>query len=699
MDFKGLFARRFLSNVRGDVFGGLTAGIVALPLALGFGVASGVANGPAAGLYGAIALGILASIFGGTPSQISGPTGPMTVVCAAMVPAMAAAGRPDLIFTAVALAGVFQVLFGVLRIGRYVNYIPYPVISGFMTGIGVIIIFLQAPHLLGQPAEKSPLDAVLNVPEYLASDNTEGGPEVRVSSWWLDDHDREQRVAGLAVELVRLEGEGEEAQATTVRRGESSRGGGLVFEGLTAGRYQLRVQGGPHRGESPAFDVTAGHRTRVRLDVEATVTQHTPLERAEAHRTIHVGPDAGQATLLEVDALRFTVRRPPSFLALGLALLTVAIIYLAPRVTRAVPGTLVALLGVSGLAALLPWSVPEIGAIPAGLPSILPPSFDRAALELVLVPAIVLGALGSLDTLLTSIVADQITRTRHHSDQELFGQGIGNLACGLLGGLPGAGATMRTVVNVRSGGRSHLSGVVAGGLLLAVLLGLGPLASRIPLSVLAGILLTVGIGIIDWKGLRHLPRVPRGDAVVMLVVLALTVFVDLMWAVGVGMVLASLILVKRLSDLDPATHSPLEDLGLHQAGLDPDGLPERAREGVYVASVHGSLFFGNAGPLQRELGGLDVRALIIRLHEARFLDQSGAYALADLVRDLQERRIDVFLSELHEEPARVLRGLHVAPGVVPADHVLTTLSEAVEAAAAAIAARTAEETASGAERG
>ncbi len=302
--------------------------------------------------------------------------------------------------------------------------------------------------------------------------------------------------------------------------------------------------------------------------------------------------------------------------------------------------------------------------------------------QIILIPAIMLALVGSIDSLLTSLVADAVTKTRHDSERELMGQGIGNIVAGLVGGLPGAGATMRTVVNVRSGGQTHLSGVVHSVLLLAILLALGPLASQIPMAVLAGILITVGIGIVDTKGLSHVRRAPRGDASVMIAVFGLTVFVDLMWAVAVGMVMASMILLKRLSDIDPATHSPLVDIASHRPWIPDLEVPEEVLEGIYVVEVHGSLFFGNAGPLQRKLGGMaHARAIVLHMGDVRYLDQSGAYAIADLVSDLRNADTETYIAQLHEEPRDLLAALGVAPGTIPEELIFASAEEAVRAAA------------------
>jgi len=531
---------RFFGNIRGDLFGGVTAGIVALPLALGFGVASGMENGAAAGMYGAIAVGLLAALFGGTPSQISGPTGPMTVVVAGLIGAMT--GDVRWVFVAVLLAGVMQIVLGALRVGRYINYVPYPVISGFMSGIGVIIIILQVAQLGGHAPAPGTVAAIQRLPQ----------------------------------------------------------------------------------------DFTA----------------------------INWG-------------------------ALSLGLATIAIIYISPRLTKVVPGTLIGLVTMTVVSLLLRVDVQRIGTIPRGLPSIDLPAFDIDQFKLILIPAMMLAVVGSLDSLLTSLVADSITKTRHNSERELVGQGLGNVLAGLIGGLPGAGATMRTVVNVKSGGRLHLSGVVHALLLLSVLLALGSLAEVIPMAVLAGILITVGIGIIDVKGLKHMFRAPRGDAVVMLTVLFLTVFVDLMWAVAIGMVMAAMILLKRLSDIDPATHSPLVDIAAHRPWIPPLEAPEEVLRGVFVVELHGSLFFGNAGPLQRKIEGANTenaQAIVLHMGDVRYIDQSGAYSLSGLAEDLQERDIRVYLAKLWPEPRELLAKLEVAPGMIPAERVFESVGDAIRAA-------------------
>ena len=405
--------RSISHNLHGNLFGGITAAIVALPLALAFGISSGA--GPVAGLYGAIIVGFFAAIFGGTPTQISGPTGPMTVVMTATI-ASFIAENPDnglaLAFTTVFLGGCIQILFGFLRIGKYIIMVPYPVISGFMTGIGVIIILLELGPLLGFPAEGSIVQAVAALPAQF---------------------------------------------------------------------YQ--------------FDISA----------------------------------------------------------LSVGLLTLAIIYLwRGKASRIIPGPLLALiLGTLALGLFFPDSrIERIGEIPSAFPKLQMPVFEWSLVAEMLVKALMLAVLGSIDSLLTSLVADNVTGTQHNSDKELIGQGIGNAVAGLFGGLPGAGATMRTLVNIRAGGTGPVSGATHALILLAIVTGLGFLFGSIPLAVLAGILIKVGIDIIDWPFVKRIHRLPRFPAALMLLVFFITVFVDLITAVFVGVFIKNLVTINKLSQLE-----------------------------------------------------------------------------------------------------------------------------------------------------
>lgn len=566
------------NNIKGDIFGGVTAGIVALPLALAFGIqAFGGVNDPSAasmgalaGLVGATMLGFFAALFGGTHSQISGPTGPMTVVTATLVSGVWASSNGNIssVLISMALAGLFcglfQILFGIIKLGKYVRYIPYPVLSGFMSGIGIIIILQQLYPLVGLKGSGSMIDLVMGIPSAVSS----------------------------------------------------------------------------------GISVTA--------------------------------------------------------LLLGLG--TIAIIYLFPLITKKVPATLVALIVMTIVSLFCNMSDNLIiGNIPSGLPM---PFFAKSGLDMssidwaivlksALIPGLTLAGLGSIDTLLTSVVADNITKTKHNSNKELIGQGIGNAVAGLFCGLPGAGATMRTVVNVKSGGRTQFSGMIHAILLLAILLGLGSVVKYVPLSVLAGILITVGWGIIDFKGFKDLLRIPKADAVVLVVVLLVTVFIDLLTAVGIGMVIACVLFMKRASDLVEGGYSSatMSETDLHRGLPDPGqanfdktkpwqdegGLTDEMREHIYVQRLNGPIFFGSITKFKEVMEDVPDHAqvVILRMKLVSFMDQSGLYAMETAIKDLQARGITVLMTIIQPQPMYMLRTLHVVPEVVPEELTFKTFEECI----------------------
>lgn len=533
-------------NLKGDLLGGLIAGIVALPLALAFGVQSGL--GAAAGLYGAIAAGILAALLGGTATQVTGPTGPMTVVSASVVAiAIERTGSIEsglgIALLTFFLAGVFQILFGILGIAKYVKYFPYPVISGFMSGVGLIIVVLQIWPFLGSESPKSTFEVITRINEPLAAIN------------WA---------------------------------------------------------------------------------------------------------------------------------AVGVGILTVAVFYLFPRITKAIPAALVALLTGTFTALILRLNVPVIGDIPSGLPAFRIGemlSVSSSEYLIVLEFALVLAMLGSIDSLLTSVIADNITKTKHNSNRELIGQGIGNMAAAVFGGIPGAGATKGTVVNINAGGKTRLSGTIHGLLLLIVLLGAGQYASLVPLSVLAGILIPIGMGIIDYKGLRDLRYVPRADAVVLIVVLLVTIFGSLLQAVGVGIVLASVLYMKKSSDLAEAGTSvnPLTTVTEEQLIPDNEDLRKLADLKVYVKHLYGPLFFGFTSRFQELIQSLesDTNALIIRMDRVPYIDQSGLYSMENAVLELERKGIPVLLTGVNTQPMDMLRRIDIIPDLVSEEHIFETFEESI----------------------
>ena len=605
------------SNLRGDFFGGLTAGIVALPLALAFGAQT--ALGPMAGLYGAIAIAILAALFGGTPTQVSGPTAPMTVVSSAVIAssitesgAETVAEALPIILATFFLAGLIEMVFGIIKLGKYIKYIPYPVVSGFMSGIGVIIIITQLFPALG----------------YSAANDTA---------------------------LV-----------------ESRR---APAEELLLNRYIEEEAAVLGDGAVNAEIVAAAGERFASIDEAEIDAEATRLARRAAGGTL--------GTLSNLSR-PFTTPGGVNWPNLLLTVLTIGIIYGFKRVTTKVPSSLVGLVIVTIVAAfLLPGQVPVIGAVEQGLPPVyldfFGAFFGSGMLVRIVEFAFTLAALGAIDSLLTSVVADNITKTRHDPNQELIGQGLGNMGAAFIGGLPGAGATMRTVINAQSGGKTKISGMIAGVFLLLVLLGLSGIVAYIPNGVLAGILITVGIGIIDYKGLRHLKDVPRGDAAVMIIVLLLTVFVGLLEAVAAGMVLAAVLFMKKTADTveEGARSNSLEEFSREKSWADDGDLVDRLGDRVFIKHLDGPLFFGFVSTFQTMMQQLpSVEVVIIRMREVPYIDQSGLYAMEDAVLELQERGIAVAFTGMNEQVRDMMERINLIPGLVPPEYNFATFGEA-----------------------
>ena len=591
------------SHFKGDLFGGITAGIVALPLALAFGLQSGL--GAAAGLYGAIFISFFAALFGGTNTQISGPTAPMTAVSMVIVAGIVAANDGNLeralpsILMVFLLAGLIQVGLGVLKVGQYIRYIPYPVVSGFMTGIGVIIIITQILPLLG----------------YYPKDDTEYVRQFipKAEEVLLDRILREEA----AEEILVLEDFRE-----TVRR--------------------------------------AGEIGREEIDMEAS--------------SLAANNAAGVIGSLKVLGRAIS---NINLIDLILGLLTIFIIYGFKKVTKAVPSTLVALIVVTVIAVLFIPDYRTIGLIPSGFPI---PKFDMLVnfsfveISPYVFTAASLAVLGAIDSLLTSVVADNLTKTKHNPNKELVGQGIGNSIAALFGGLPGAGATIRTVVNINSGGKTKLSGMTAGLLLLVVLLSLGPLASRIPAAVLAGILVTVGIGVMDYKGLRHMNQWPRSEVLVMLLVLFLTVFVGLIEAVVIGLILSTMLFMKTIADVvgHRTKTAPLLEFSREIPWTDEDEIVRKSGDRIYIKHLDGPLFFGFASRFQEMIKALpEIEVVVIRMDKVPFVDQSGLYAMEDAITDLQALGIKVVFTDVHGQPRDIFERFNIYGTLVEEEYFFT----------------------------
>lgn len=599
--------KNLFKHFKGDFFGGITAGIVALPLALAFGVSSGL--GPDAGLYGAIFIGIFAAMFGGTPTQISGPTAPMTAVSLVVISSIIAANDGDLSVALPAILGVFflsgliQIALGAIQIGKYIRYIPYPVVSGFMTAIGVIILATQLLPVLGYyPKEDI---------EYV---NT-------------------------------FKAQSEEVLLEKILKDEAGEGY-LVLEDFT--ETQLRAQKITYEDILNEAQLLAGDKAK------SVYGSLTALPRA-----------LNNTNLLE----------------LSLALLTIIIIYGFKRITTAVPSTLVALFIVSVGAVALGLDYKPIPQIPEGFPTPrweIFTQFDLARMAPYFMTAISLALLGCIDSLLTSVVADNMTKTRHNPNKELVGQGIGNSVAAFFGGIPGAGATIRTVVNINAGGKTRLSGIIAGLLLLVILLSLGPIASQIPAAVLAGILVTVGIGVMDYKGLKAIRTMQKSEVFVMLLVLVLSVFWDLVSAVGLGLILAALIFMKKIGDVT-ASQATIESLDHpNNEYWDDEKTHLKAMRGhVFVKHLNGPVFFGSTSELKQLTSQIPAEAkeVIIRMDKVPYIDQTGLYTLEDIILDLNQKDIKVSLVGLNQQPAVLLEKIEIIPILVPKSRIFKSFEE------------------------
>ncbi|MGJ0330739.1 SulP family inorganic anion transporter [Aliarcobacter cryaerophilus] len=484
-----------IRTLKNDILAGITVAIVALPLALAFGVVSGA--GAIAGLYGAIILGFIAALLGGVAVQVSGPTGPMTVVTAAAVATFS--NDFSTVMAVVFFAGIIQISFGIVDLGKWIKFIPYPIISGFMCGIGVIIIILQINPLFGANTNSSIVYIVTNLFE--------------------------------------------------------------TFENI-------------------------------------------------------------------------------NYEALFVGLVTIFIMFLTPKsITKIVPAALIALFFVTILATILNLNIPTIGEIPSKLPDFILPSFNILELSTVLTFAITLALLGSVDTQLTSVLVDSKLKTNHNSKKELIAQGIGNTMCSFFGAIPGAGATMRTVVNMKNGATTRISGVTHAIVLLIIALFLAPIASKIPLALLAGILIKVGFDILDYRFLQIIQKVSKDDLIIMITVFLLTVFVDLIIAVAAGVFISSFMAVYQISKNIKIKHYKV---------LIND-------ENIDIIKVKGALFFATAILLERVLNKANSNKIVIDCTEVSYLDISAIFKLEDIIEKYEEKNIEIILVIKYTHKRRLLK--------------------------------------------
>ncbi|AGV17439.1 MULTISPECIES: SulP family inorganic anion transporter [Vibrio] len=548
-----MFGSRFEDiNFKGDVFGGVTTAIISLPLALAFGVASGA--GAEAGLWGAIMVGLFASLFGGSNTLISEPTGPMTVIMTAVLTSMMAK-YPEtgmaMTFTVVMMAGAFQILLGTLKLGKYVTLMPYSVISGFMSGIGVILIILQLSPLMG-----------------------------------------------------------------------------------------------------------------------------------------HAAPSGG--VLGTLSALPETISNL-KFSELFLGLLTLGILFFFPKQYRKyVPAQLVALVAVTLLSVILfdTEDIRRIGEIPAGLPSLVAPYIDTDMFVEMVIDALVLGTLGCIDTLLTAVIGDSLTRKEHDSDKELRGQGLANMISGLFGALPGAGATMGTVTNIQVGARSPLSGVIRALMLALVVLVAGGLTEPIPMAVLAGIAVYVGFNILDWSFIQRAHKVSFSGMAVMYGVMLLTVFVDLIVAVGLGVFISNIIIIERLSREQARQVKAISDADEDDVPLTDSerGLLDRANGKVLFFYLSGPMIFSVSKAISRQHSSIsDYDVMILDLTDVPMIDVTVGLALENAIKDALDANCAVYLLCPNERTREQLEKFHVID-LVPDENMYQFRYEALNAAVAHVEA-------------
>ena len=523
------------TTIKGDFTGGLTAAIIALPMALAFGLQSGL--GAEYGLYTAIILAIIASIIAGTKTLISDPTGPMTIVAATIIASSGFSNNPEIawptIIATFALAGLFQIVFGFIKVAQYVKYISYPVLSGFMGGIGIIIILFQWHSFFGVSRPGKILDIISDI--------------------------------------------------------------------------------------------------------------HNPI-------------------------------LSPNLSALILGCSTLILIYIIPLISKKIPAGLVALIiGTLISLALEPGTFSIIGEIPSSLPEfegLKLKNFNFNNISSVIVGALTLAGLGTIDTLLTSVVADNVTKTKHNGNRELIGQGLGNFIAALFGGIPGAGSTTGTVANIKSNGKSNISGIIKGLILLIVLLGLGQYLKNVPIPVLSALLISVGIGIIDFQGMKRLIKIKNSDTLVLILVIVLTVFADLLVAVGVGMVLSSFFFMQRMGELvdQQSKQGNLADIEKKLK------IPEKIKDKIYDFELDGPLFYGFSDQFKEQAESIKGKdAVIINMSNVPYIDASGIYVLEEVITSFKDKKMDVILVGVKDHIFKQFEDLKVIPQTLPEEKAYNSI--------------------------
>ena len=527
-----------------DVSAGVIVGIVALPLAIAFAIASGVT--PDRGLWTAIVAGFVISALGGSRVQIGGPTGAFVVIVYGIVQKHGVEG----LSVATLMAGVMLVGFGLLKFGGAIKFFPHPLITGFTSGIAVIIASSQVKDFLG-----------------------------------------------------------------------------------------LRMGAVPSEF----------------------------LEKWGAYAE-HIG----------------TVNP----WAVGVALASVLLITLWPKLGLRLPGPFVALVAATAAVQLLDLPVETIGSrfggITASLPQPVVPRVDLATLRELLAPAFAIAMLGAIESLLSAVVADGMIGGRHRSNMELVAQGIANIASPIFGGIPATGAIARTATNVKSGGRTPVAGMTHALTLLLITLFFGRWAALIPMATLAAILLVVAYHMSEWRTFRAELTAPRSDVAVLLTTFGLTVIVDLVLAIEVGMVMAAFLFMRRMAEVTNVSvvTRELQDSRDEPLRTDPNSVSRRAvPAGVEVYEINGPFFFGAAETFKDTLGHVARKpeVLIIRMRNVPVIDATGLHVLADLTRRSAKEGTLVLLSDVHAQPLIAL-GRSDLLDEIGEDHIFGNLDDALNGA-------------------
>lgn len=621
-------------NIKGDFFGGITAGIVALPLAMAFGEQSGL--GASAGLFGAIAISFFAALFCSTQPQISGPTAPMTAVSMVVISQIIQSNNGNVeaalpsILLVFFLAGMLQIFLGLIGVGKYIKYIPYPVISGFMNGIGIMIIITQIFPLLG----------------YVASEDKE-----------LVEKNKSLAEAKIMSNIFR------EITPETVS---------LSKEDIINIEKKINQAKSISSQEIEA-EAKAISDTQVKSTAGVLKNLNRGLKNINWLEFIFVS-----STVLVIYGFKWFLNLLPGRYPFFKGIKAMA---------SSIPSTLIALILVSAVAIYFNLPLHTIKEIPQGFPVLHFEIFTAFNFEMIsplLIAIFSLAMLGSIDSLLTSVIVDNMEKTQHNSSQELVSQGIGNGMAAIFGGIPGSSATIRTLLNMNSGGKTRISGIISSVLLLVIVMFLAPVASKIPYAVLAGVLITVGFGILDYRGLKAIGKMPIGDVMVMFVVMFLTIFWDLVIAVGVGLIISALIFMKKMGDVNTNRMKSSSNTGgflnSELPWSDEKNIPHEIHGKIFVKHLEGPLFFGYTNELQQMFTQIPdtAKTIIIRMDKVPYIDQSGLYTMEDIFIDFEKNGKNILLVGLQKQPEYLMRKIDIIPNLISEEHRFANFKECVE---------------------